>query len=283
MINNKIYIGLITSGGNSKYLEWYNEASRYIDGLAVTWHGEKDDGYEILNKNKGCGFIVEMDYYGHHGHSMNHWLLNPKIRPNSWCIIRDTLEVLNIDFLKNIRSFCHELEKRTINTVYQYSKCLMFKKHEHQFFTNGTHWGFQNAKPHFLEIEKQPGFDNPRNYAYSIRNDVRPIDHSLSHFLSYYLADSSNHLLLGRENKTEEFQIHEEVRYKFKKHVEEELKIPLNVKSLSEYCKNNTLTYTTKWFLNFEEILNSWFCYHILGHKLEDVRARQVKKELYEI
>ena len=131
---SKIYIGLITSNGNSEYLQWHKGISQYIDGIAAVFHGEKDDGYEILNNNKGDGFVVQREFYGHHSHSMNDFLLNPKIRPGDWIILRDTLEQLNINFLKNIRHFMAQLEMQNVNSVFQYSKLLMFKKPNLNFF-----------------------------------------------------------------------------------------------------------------------------------------------------
>lgn len=282
-MNNKIYIGLITSAGNSKYLEWYNEASKFVDGLAVTWHGERDEGFYILEKNKGCGFIVEREFYQHHAHSMNDWLLNPKIRPGSWIIVRDTMEQCNIEFLKKIREFTNELEKQNVNTVYQYSKLLLFKKFEHQHFSFSPHWGFVNAQPHAISIENFPGFEDPKKYAFSIRNENRPEHHFIDHFVKYYLYDSSNHLLLGREKDHEDFEKHEQARYKFKEHVENDLKIPLTVEALKDFILKNELKYVTKWFFNFEPILNSFYCFHKLGHAIEAIKDRLNKKVNFNI
>lgn len=282
-MKNKIYIGLITQAGNDQYFNWYNMASKYVDGLAITWHGSKDGGYDTLNKNKGCGFIIESEYWGHHAHSMNNWLLNPAIRPGSWIIIRDTLEQCNENWLKNIKQFCFDLEKSNINTVCQYSKFFMFKKYEHMFFSNTPHWTLNGFRHHILNIENQKGFENPRDYSYSIRNDIRSKSHWVNHFLSYYLIDGSNHLLLGRENNQQEFQIHEQVRYKFKEYIEKELGVESKVNSLINYWKNNELNYQMKWFIGFERILNDAYCFNVLNHSVEDILERHKTKAIFEI
>lgn len=277
----KVYIGLITTKCNAQYLEWYNDASKYIDGLAVTWHGDRDKGFDILDKNKGSGFISEIEYYGHHGHSMNHWLLNPKIRPGSYFIIRDTLEQCSLNWLKTIREFCFELQKQGINSVYQYSKLLIFRKFEHQFFTNTPHWALQGARDHKVAIELWKNFENPKDYAFSVRNDIRPKHHSIKHFGVYYLLDSSNHMWLGREGKNDETLVHERVRYKFKEYLENVCKIPLTVDDLLDYWKKTPLNYEMKWFIQFEPILLNLYRYYILNHNLDDVLNQ--KPENYQL
>lgn len=280
---SKIYIGLITSNGNTQYLNWYNGISNYIDGLAVVWHGKRDLGFDILNNNKGEGFIIEREFYGNHSHSMNDFFLNPKIRPGDWIILRDTLEQLHPAFLSDIRKLIGKLEENNINSVFQYSKLFIFKKTEHQLFMGSPHWGLQRPEPGYLEIDKQPGFEDPRNYAFSIRNDIREPDHFINHFVKYYLYDSSNHLLLGREGNNNEFQLHENIRLKLKKYCQENLKIELNVDSLLSFIKTKGLDFELKFYFNFEPILNSFYCYHILGHSVSEIQERLAKKANFKI
>lgn len=278
---SKIYIGLITSAGNAEYFDWYKGISKYIDGLAVTWHGERDEGFDILNENKGDGFIVEREYYGHHGHSMNDFLLNPRIRPDlSWFILRDSLEQISQPMISNLRLLVGQFEAAGINTVSQYSKILMFKKAHFQIFTNAIHWGLHGVKPTLLKIEDYPDLDK---CFYTVRDSARHPSTSISHYLRYYLADSSNHLALGREGNQAEFEAHEAARQKFLIYCHETLKIDLTERALKEYLIENDISYELKWFVNFEPILNHWVCYEILGHSFEEVDARRNKKELFKI
>lgn len=214
---------------------------------------------------------------------MNGFLLNTKFRPGNWIILRDSCERLSPNFTKNIRGFIEQLEKNDVNTVYQYSKCLMFKKYEHQQFNHSPHWGLNSPRGKFLEIDKQINFEDPKNYAYSIRNDIRPKHHFIDHFVRYYLYDSSNHLLLGRENKQQEFLLHEEIRYKFKKYCEDTLGVNLTVNGLLEYVVNNDINYELKYYFNIEPILNDFYCFHKLGHSVEDILARKNKNQLFKI
>lgn len=279
---SKIYISLITSKGNAQYFDWYNMTSKYVDGLAITWHGEKDEGYDILDNNKGDGFIEQIPYM-HHGHSMNHWLFNSKIRPGSWFLIRDTLEQATESFLSQIKKFITNLEGLDINSVYQYSKLLLFKKYEDSFFTFHPHWTLQNAHDKKIRIEELPGFDDPRKYCYSIRNDVRPKDEFIEHFMRYTLADHSNNMLLGNENNISKYKLEEELRQRFKKYVNETLDVELNSNSIKQHILTNGADYRLKWFFNQLRYLNDWYCYYILNHSLDDILKRNEKKELFKI
>jgi hypothetical protein len=280
---NKIYICLITSANNAQNLEWLNEASQYVDGIGAVWHGEKDEGYEILKNNKKNGFIIEREEFWHSGHSMNDFLLNPKIRPQSWIILRDSAEKCNLEWLKNIRNFIAQLEQNNINTVVQYSKILMFKKHEFQLFQNHPHWALAGAQPGFLAIETQKGYEDPKDYAFSVRNESRSKEHFLKHFLKYYLADSSNHMLLGRDNNMEDFKLHEQKRQEFKNYIENELNLACNIDSVHEYLSNYLTPAKMKEFLNFEQILNNYYRFYILNHKIDDIIKDNDKGILYKI
>lgn len=277
---SKIFLGLITQNQKDN-IEELTSIHHFLDGIFAVDHYSSDGTFEILKERKGQGDIIQLPFLQNHSWSMNGFLLNPKLRPGNWIILRDSGERINPEFASKIRSFILELEKRNINTVYQYSKCLMFKKFEHQFFQSSPHWGLLNAQPHYLATENCENFQNPKDYCYSIRNDIRPDDHFIDHFLKYYLYDSSNHLLLGREQNQSEFHVHEQVRYKFKEYCERVLNIELSVKALLSYLLENDLTYNLKWFINFESILNNFYCYHILKHPLDDIRKRAAKNEIF--
>lgn len=278
---SKIYLGLITSAGNAEHLNWYNGISDHIDGLAVTWHGEKDGGYDILDRNKGIGFINVIDYYGHHSHSMNHWFLNPAIRPGDWVILRDTLEQLNSNFLKDLRNFTNFLKSRKIFSVYQYSKLLLFAKAEHQFFAGTPHWGLQGAIPDYLSIENVEGlFQDPKNYAFSIRNDVRPREEFINHFVKYYLMDSSNHLVLECGGNNEWYHEREMQRWAFKKLLETN-GVELTYKALLEHITKNGLSDELKAFFNKERFLNDFYRFHILKQTVDEIIKDHPEKKLY--
>ncbi len=282
MTTPKIYIGMITSAGNANNLEWLNVASQYIDGLAIVWHGHRDPGFETIENNKGCGFIVEREWYSHHSHSMNDFLLNPKIRPGDWIILRDSSEMLSKQFCENIRAFITQTELNNVNSIFHYSKLLIFKKFEHMTFISSPHWGLSRPQPNFAAFEQIFPRDHEK-YAYSVRQRTRPQDHWINHFVSYFLYDSSNHLLLGRDNDIPEFEKHEAKRIEFKQYLENTLKINLTVDSLYNYWRNNELTPEMKKYINFEPILNDAYSYRILNHPHDEVSQRRQNKELFKI
>lgn len=271
---------MITSDGNADNFDWIKGIGKYIDGLAIVWHGYRDAGYHTLSGNRGCGFITEREFYQNHSHSMNDFLLNPKIRPGDWIILRDSSEKLSKEFLVRLSTIIATMEKNGINSLFHYSKLLLFKKFEHQMFQGSPHWGLNKPREGYAALE-QVFPEEHQSYSYSVRNVNRPSDHWIGHFMKYYLYDSSNHLLLGRENNMEEFQRHEEKRQQFKQYCENVLKIPLTIDSMREYFKNPDDK--IKEYLNYEPILNDFYCHEILGHSAQECSDRRQKKKLFNI
>ncbi len=283
MENSKIWLCGIVQNSQRDVNEMTKYLGDSVDGLIFVCSEPTNDGtLQTLLERKGKGEIISLPWMENHSWSMNGFLNSRLLQPNDWFIVLDASERLNLHFAFNLREMVKQLEIRNINAIYHYSKLVMARYNSSMFFTNSPHWGLQGVRQHFIRLEDS--IPNPRDCIYSTRNNNRPADHSLNHFLKYYLNKVSNHLLLGREGKEQEFLVHEEVRNKFRLHCLDILKInPLNVENLTEYCKNNKLDYTTAWFFNYEEILNSWYCYRILNHPLQDIRDRQVKKELFKI
>ena len=282
MYKNKIYIGMITSAGNAENLEWLNSASKYVHGLAIVWHGHRDAGFDIVDKNKKEGFVMECEILQNHSHAMNNFLLNPKIRPGSWIISRDSTEMISDLFLQTLIPFIKQTELNNVNSIFHYSKLLMFKKFEGQIFMNSPHWGLSRPYPNYAAFEQIFPQDHEK-YAYSVRQQTRPKDHWINHFIKYYLYDSSNHLMLGRDGNIPEFEKHEAKRIEFKQYLEKDLKIDLTVDSLYNYWNNNPLTDKMKEHLNFEPILNDAYTYRILKHNHDEVSQRRQNKELFKI
>ena len=271
MSKSRIFLGIITSEGNAEHLQWIRDVIPHIDGLAAVYHGKPDQGSDVLFDCKKEGFVVMREFYNNHFHSMNDFLLNNLIIPGrDWIVLRDTLERLTPEFAANLRELISNLKQQAIHTVYQYSKCFMFQKEEHQLFLHTPHWGLYNPRKNFLAIESVTGFQDPKTYAYSVRNDVRPVDHFIDHFVKYYLMDSSNHLQLGRENRPEDFRLHESIRIEFKKMLREK-NVPLTVAGLLRFFELGPDP-ETKTYINFEPILNHFYRYRVLKHPFEEVR-----------
>lgn len=276
-----IYLGIITQN-NEEDIKEICSLIHYIDGIfGVVHYPCTDKTFEILDANKSGGEIIKLPYYQRHDWSMNGFLFNPKLMRGSWVLLCDSLERYAEPFLADIRNFTRLLDSENIEYVYQYSKLMMFKKKDEHFFFGSPHWGLANRQGKSICIENHLPDDKVR---YSVRNQKRNKDEYVRHFMVYYLhAGMSNHLLLGRENNIQEYQAHEDVRRKFLSYLTESLKIELTVDAIKNHIIKNGLNYELKWFFNWEEILNTWYCYEILGHSFEDVDARRNKNELFKI
>lgn len=264
---SNIFIGLITDNKELNNLKELIKVSGNFSGLAVTYHGKSDEeGFQLLNDNKGYGFIECLPYVGHHEHSKNHWLFNPKIKLFDWVLIIDSAERINSDFAFNIKPFIKMLENQNINSVYNYSKLLLFKRFPNQFFTSTPHWGFQGARNHAISIEKEPWFRIEKEYVYSIR-DQRPKLSWVNHYLRYYLCLDSNHNLLGAEHfgdPADVFQKREHTRMQFLLYLQR-IGVENNENALINYWKNNPLSDDMEKFVSSVRILNDAYLYNVLG------------------
>jgi hypothetical protein len=284
ILNNmsKLWLIGITQNSLKDIDEMTADIMPFINGLVFVDHFSNDGTKELLDSRKGDGEIISIPFLNNHSWSMNACLNSDKIQLNDWFILLDSSERLSIDFATNISNFIKELEKYNVKTVYHYSKLVMAQYNPNMMFIGSPHWGLHNAQSPASRLEDS--FPIPRHCIYSTRNQTRPADHWINHFLKYYLYKTSNHLLLGREDNIKEFSVHEEIRNKFRIYCLDILNInPLKVDSLLEYCKNNTLDYQIKWFFNFEPILNDFYCYRVLSHSLEEVKKRRDNKELFKI
>lgn len=280
--NTKIWLCGITQNSKSGIDDMTRDITGYIDGLIFVDHQSSDGTYESLESRKGDGEIISLPWMDNHSWSMNGFLNSKKLQPGDYFIVLDSSERLNIEFAKNLRSLVKEFEIRNINTVYHYSKLAIARYNSNMMFAASPHWGLHGVQNHAIRLEDT--YPDPKTCIYSTRNDNRHADHFIKHFVKYYLYKSSNHLLLGRENNQQEYLSHEAIRNKFRLFCINELNIKeLNTFSLLCYLKNNPLTYQLAYFINFEPILNDFYCYYVLGHSLEDVKKRRDNKEVFNI
>lgn len=263
---SKIYIGLITQN-QKQNIDELTSVAKYFDGLAAVDHFSNDGTYELLQERKGNGFVEQIQWYGHTGHSMNHFLFNPILDQDSWILLRDSSERINEDFARNIHKFVNLLERSNIYSVINYSKMMLFKRFPNQFFTNTPHWGLQGSQPGYLRIEESGLFKSEEEYCYSVRNKNRDEFHFINHYFKYYLILDSNHCLLGCENNIKEFERREILRREFLRYCRAELSIDPTVANLISFWTKNPLTDKMKYFINSELILNNAYTYNILGNR----------------
>lgn len=193
---SKVFIGIITQD-QKQNIEELTSVYRWFDGLAAVDHFSTDGTYDILMERAKSGFVERIPYWGSHSHSMNHFLLNPKIELGDWILLRDSSERVAESFAKDIRNFIAVMEAQNIATIYQYSKLLLFRRAPHQFFHSTPHWGFQGARQNTIQIEKMNWFKTDEDYCYSVRNKNRDSRHFVGAYLRYYLLTDSNHPMLA--------------------------------------------------------------------------------------
>lgn len=265
---HKVYIGIITDKGEFGNLNALTAPWSHFDGLAVTYHGKTaDHEYKLLNARKGQGFVELMKYTGNHSLSMNYFLFNPSIKIGDWILLRDSCERVNDDFAFNIKVFIRNLENLQINSVYQRSKLLLFKRFPHQEFSGTPHWGFKGAQGKSILIENQGWFARDEDYCYSVRDVNRGPYHFIDAFMRYYLINDSNHNLLGLENfgnPQQLFPILEQRRMEFLFYLQE-LGINNDIVSLRDYLVDTELLPDKmKYFINNNLILNQFYRYWCL-------------------
>lgn len=283
MNNFKVFLCGITQNSVDDIDKLTKDIYKYFDGLIWVDHQSTDGTKELLESRKSGGEIVNLPWMNNHGWSMQACLNSNKIVPGDFIFWRDTKERVSEEFAFNIKEFCWQLQKQNINSVFSYGKLLIFRYFPDMFVINSPHWFVSGLRDDKIEMSRQSAFLDPKSYAWNARNDSRPKSHWIEHFLRYYYNYKiSNHLLLGREQKIEEYHAHEEIRQRFIVYCQRELGIGPSINDLLEYWKNNILTDEMKRYIEYEKILNDAYCYYILKHSLEEILKRQ-DKELYKI
>ena len=95
-------------------------------------------------------------------------------------------------------------------------------------------------------------------------------------------------MLLGREKNIDNFHLHEQKRQEFKYKLET-FNYPLTIEGVLNLfgkvgaLKDNEFIKYIKDMINFEPILNDFYCYRILKHPLEDIKKRRANNELFKI
>lgn len=273
-MDKKIWLGVISN--DKEYInldELTKDIWQDFDGLAMIIHNQYGKFSEIENlllPRIKDGFIIKRDYLYHNGHSMNEFLFNPKIQLGDWIILRDSNERLNPYFSKDLRNFISFLESKNINSVYQHSKLLMFRRWFNQQFVNGLHWGLLGAQPMGISIENFEEFALDENCAFSLRNKNRPKEHRFLHEARYLInyGANGNHLQLFWPIH-DQLEVHQNEFYKFLQYLDE-LKIK-DVDLWGKYLQNNTLTEKMKYHINLERPLRNYYRYYVLKHSNEEI------------
>lgn len=262
---SKVYIALITQNERAN-IEELTSVAHHFDGLAAVDHNSTDGTYELLDSRKGAGFVLQLPYLGNHSWSMNGFLFHPTIEVGSWLLLRDSNERIAEPFAAQIRPFIALLESRGIETVYQWSKALLFRRRPHQFFAGTPHWGLQQARQPAIQIDQTGLFAKDEDYCYSVRGRNRDRFHFVGAYLRYYLLLDTNHLLLASDKADAvgmTYQIREAQRLAFR-----EMLIrrgyPVTVDGVKQLMKDGLDSEARRHF-ETDKVLNDAYRYFQLG------------------
>ena len=265
-------IGVTTEGHLEDLKELIEPIKEYFDGLVWTFHYPKDEGAEYLESAKGEGEIIYTKWCDRLDFSRNHSLFQGPMKMGDWFVTIDTLERLNLDFVKNLRKYIHQLEPQGIDGSQLFGKRFMFKLKEETAFVHNPHEGLLGANQ-VVELTNtrywKEGTEKEVKKAFvtNVRAKKRKDPfYFVKHNFKYYFFPKSNHLILGFENDKKLI----EKRYKIREELFNEINrlgfYPYDQQSVRE-CFGGNLTTTLKKCINFDKFLNDWYRYEILGER----------------
>lgn len=282
----KIYLGLITHNEYKNINELTKDCYQYFDGIIAVDGGSTDGTKELLEERKGCGKVIYRNWTNDFDYQNNEILRQGTAKIGDWIFLRDSMERFNINFVKDIKNHVNYFQKNQIRFIHNNGKGFGFEYYDDLFFFGNPHWGLRNARPKYLNMLQI--FEKERDYAYRLLDGEeggRPLSNYIDHFAKYYFVyGRSNHLLLGREDKPQEYEELETNRQKFRIYCAQ-LGLEFTLSSLKEYLSKEDWKkdqYFCQMF-NKEEILKTFYRWHILKHNLETIKLSEKTWTLKEI
>jgi glycosyltransferase involved in cell wall biosynthesis len=244
-------------------LEPFLEANKlgafWIDG------GSTDQSIEEVVGWGGC--VKVRRWTNDHDFQMNEYLRDPRIKHGDWVIQCDTSERIHPEFIEKLLDvMLDNFEKQGINTVYQRSKPMLFRKFDDQFFMGTPHWGLQGQRQQAVDIAKFDGFEDDKTYCWSNRDDINKW--ILNGIKYYYCYGRSNHMWLvynpaNYPGTTDSLiQQHEARRQAFRHYCRTELGLPMdNTDALKVLMKSQELPEKLVEFIKYEKVLANYYRY----------------------
>lgn len=261
---SKVFLGIITQNEIENIRELTTVWNEF-DGIVATDHFSTDSTADLLKARMKEGSVEQIEYRGHHAHSMNNFLFSPKVSVGDWILLRDSSERVAEPFAKDIHNFVAAMEVHGISSIYQYSKLLLFRRFPHQFFYSTPHWGFQGAQQKAIQIDQMNWFKKDEEYCYSVRNKNRNSRHFVGAYLRYYLLLDSNHPQLGMDKAEAAgvtYQDREGRRVSFRQYLKDK-GVSIDTAGVLKLLEL-ALDDKGKEFFNKEKILNDFYRENIL-------------------
>jgi hypothetical protein len=210
----KIYLcGLCQD--NLAEIEELTSVYNHFDGLLFVDGGSKDGTVALLEGRKKEGKIFHREWSNDFDLQNNIWLRGNVLKHGDWFVIRDASERLSDDFCKELPALIKSLKEEGVQSCWWQSKFFMGQYYDDQFFNGSVHWGVQGARAQGIDLSQR--YLEPDNHTWNTRNDKRSKEDWIKHHVKYiWTYGRSNHLLLGREEKQEEFQQLEQERQWFR-------------------------------------------------------------------
>lgn len=272
---NKVYLCGITHND----LNNINELTKvfdYFDGLIFVDGGSTDGTKGLLEVRQKDGKIIHRNWTNDHDLQMNEFLRQGPLKIGDWFFIRDSRERFNEDWVRNIKNMVKDFKRSGIKSVYNYGKGFGFEYYDDMYFMGTPHWGLMNARDHKIDL-MHVFSEEKKEHTWRLKDGEgnRPIWNFIDHFAKYYYVyPRSNHLLLGRENDREGFIKAETNRQRFRLYCATELKLDFTLDSLKKFLEKEEWKKDQKFVEMFdqEEILKTFYRWHILKHPLEEIK-----------
>lgn len=281
-----IYLGIITHNQYKNINELTKNCFNYFDGIIAVDGGSTDGTKELLEERKGKGEVIYRKWTNDFDFQNNEILRQGPAKIGDWIFLRDSMERFNDEFAKNIKQFVSFCKSNNIRYTHCNGKGFGFEYYDDIFFFGNPHWGLRNIRPNFLNMFDL--YKKEKDFAYRLLDGEeggRPLHNFIDHFAKYYYVyPRSNHLLLGRENNMKEYEELESNRQALRIYCYS-IGLDFSLDSLKDYLSKDEWK-KDKYFISMlekEEILKTFYRWHILKHTLDQIKQDQKEWSLKEI
>ena len=255
----------------------------HVDGLIFGYDSEDRlpaaKCFQLLCKRKGEGQIITRPWTNDHDLQMNTFLREGPLKDGDWIIIRDSMERFDPEFSKKLPQLLQSFQAQGIRSIYYGGKGFAFLYNDGMVFQGSPHWGLQGAEGQSIELTSiYP--EEQRRATWRIKDGEkggRPIDNKINHEAKYaWSYGRSNHLMLGMEDRLEEYQRAEMIR----RHIRSAAKqkgFDMTIEGLIQFMewlkKENEENF--KIWINTHRVWKNFYRYHLAKDKFEDIEKEE--------